>query len=174
MQHLKPFLTLTLMWALGSGVVSCGKDPKQQDYQVKSQLKANVSEKQSQILPMLGNYHGTLTMLDSLDVPDTVLFRLTANSITVQNPGRNDVTQMPIITGDVTTVPDSADTNKDIVIIASFNMSTFDPQSGRITLNMQGAATPSFEGTLVNGRLKGSLKTTKKEGLIDVKKVVQQ
>lgn len=170
-------LTLLLSALLATTlVISCGKNPSQEE-RVKDSLKATAQEKEELLAPLVGRYEGTLTFPNG--EKKQIALQLIQTIMIVQNPGRNDVTEMPTLGGNINIFFNPED-HTDVIPIAQFTNSMYSAESKHLRLNGSiqtgtsiGTVLNTFDGTVNGNSIQGNLSNTSRGdlGYVDVKKV---
>lgn len=140
-------LTSLLLVIASLNTIGCGKKTSQDDLE-KESLRATVNEKETTLTPLAGRYEGTLTSNDGKDI-QVVVLQLIPTIMIVQNPGRNDVTEMPTLGGNLNMVFNSGD-KADVLPIAQFTNSMYSAETGHLRLT----------GTINTGTTVGSVINT--------------
>jgi hypothetical protein len=170
------FSSLVLLTAMLISA-GCGKKTSQDDLE-KETLRATVSEKETTLTPLAGRYEGTLTSNDGSEV-HTVTLQLVPTIMIVQNPGRNDVTEMPTLGGNLNIVFDSKD-KADVLPIAQFTNAMFAADSGHLRLTGSintgttvGTVINTLDGHINGPMIKGHLSNSTRGdlGLVEVRRV---
>lgn len=155
---------------------ACGKAPNQNDI-VQDAFNQNVSQKESELTPLAGRYEGTLTFNNG--ETKNIVLQLIPTIMIVQNPGRNDVTEMPTLGGNINVYFDYED-RTDVIPIAQFTNSMYNINTGHLRLNGTiqtgtsiGAVMNTFDGSIRGRTIKGRLSNTSRGdlGLVEVTKV---
>ena len=153
----------------------CGKNPSTED-RVKDELRQSVAEKERVLTPLAGRYEGTLTRPSGEIV--NIAVQLIPTIMIVQNPGRNDVTEMPTLGGNVNLYFKNED-KTDVIPIAQFTYSMYEETTGHIRLNGSiqtnsslGVVLNTLDGYLIDQKIRGYLSNSTRGnlGLIDASK----
>ncbi len=132
---------------------SCGKNTDLQDDEAQ-QLQENVEKKEETYAPLAGRYVGTLTSIGregrEAEVKKVSLV-LIPMIIIIQNPGRNDVSEIPTLGGNLNIlIASNIEGEPDEVLpIAQFSTATFNPTTSRLRLS-GGYQTGSSIGNLLS------------------------
>lgn len=123
--------TLVLLSILSIFIISCGKDPSNSD-RAQKELSATIQESEKTLTPLAGHYEGTLT--SPLGKVHHVALHLIPTIMIIQNPGRNDVTEMPTLGGNLNFYYIDKDP-KSFIPLAQFTNTIYEPATGHIRLN---------------------------------------
>ncbi len=175
--------TLSVSLSLSLMMTACGKPAggSEQAEQEKKQLQKAVDEKENSLTPLAGRYEGFIkSAVTGKD--ERVVLVLVSTIMIVQNPGRNDVTEMPTLGGNINLMLDKND-GGDIIPIAQFTSSIYDAKSGKIRLTGSiqtgtsiGAVINTFEGRVEGNKIIGNLFNTSRGdlGQLEVIKISEQ
>ncbi len=140
---------------------SCGK-PAGENSIVKDVLNKTVQEKETLLTPLAGRYEGTLINQITQEEQSIVMV-LIPTILIVQNPGQNDVTEMPTLGGNINIIMNSNDPS-DVIPLAQFTTAKFDSESGHLRLNGTintgtsiGSVLNTFDGMTSKNRITGTL-----------------
>lgn len=141
-------------------------------------LKDNVDKKEAAYTPLAGHYEGTLSKEGSKKVRNVSL-DLVVSTLITQNPGRNDVSEVPTLGGNLNLLYPGVD-GIEVLPIGQFTTAKYDLSSGHLRLtggmNTQtsiGLVLTTFEGSVQGERIVGlvSNSTRGELGTLDVLRV---
>lgn len=141
--------------------IACGKSPDKQSDIVKEELKKTVQEKENTLTPLTGKYQGVLKN-EATGLDKKIELNLVSTIMIVQNPGRNDVTEMPTLGGNIN-VYFSEDLT-DVMTLAQFTNSMYTSEDGHLRLNgtlntgtSVGNVINTFDGKVAGNTITGTL-----------------
>lgn len=154
-------------------LTGCGKNPSEEE-RVKDSLRATAQEKEALLAPLVGRYEGTLTFPNG--EKQKIALQLISTIMIVQNPGRNDVTEMPTLGGNIN-IYFNAEDKTDVIPIAQFTNSMYSADSHHLRLNGSiqtgtsiGTVLNTFDGYVRGQQIQGNLSNTSRGdlGFVDV------
>ena len=143
------------------------------------ELRQNIAQKEESFRPLAGEYHGIMTYERSA-IQKAVTLVLIPTTIIVQNPGRNDISQVPSLGGTLSVIAESRTVGEESVIpIAHYDMAVWDPSNSALRLNgtihtaSAGGIQVYLEGTVQEDRIVARAHSSLKGfvGTIDVLRV---
>ncbi|HPI40779.1 MAG TPA: hypothetical protein PLJ21_08230 [Pseudobdellovibrionaceae bacterium] len=174
---MKIFNELILTSTLLLLFTACGQ-PANDNNLAKEALNKTVQHKESTLTPLAGHYEGTL-INTTTNEEQIIVFEIIPTIMIVQNPGQNDVTEMPTLGGNINIIINNAD-QKDIIPVAQFTMAKFTPETGNLRLNGSiqsgtslGSILNTFDGQVSGHRITGTLfnSTRGNLGTVNVQKL---
>lgn len=152
---------LSMIILAGNFIVACGKSPDKQSDIVKEELKKTVQEKENTLTPLTGKYQGILKN-ETTGLDKKIELNLISTIMIVQNPGRNDVTEMPTLGGNINVY--FSDDLSDVMTLAQFTNSMYTPEDGHLRLNgtlntgtSVGNVINTFDGKVTSNVITGTL-----------------
>lgn len=178
MKVIAKLLTLLAAIGLSASLTACDEIKQAVDRE-SEELRQNIADKEESFRPLAGEYRGTLTHENATSQRSVILV-LIPTTIIVQNPGRNDISQVPSLGGSLSVILESfLDGEENLIPIAHYDSAVWDPRSSQLRLNgtlQSASAGPihvflegSVQGDRIIGRAHSSLKGF--VGALDVKRV---
>lgn len=145
----------------------------------KEELKKSVQEKEKTITPLTGKYEGILKN-ESTGLEKRIVLNLVSTIMIIQNPGSNDVTEMPTLGGNLSVY--FSEDSTDVMTLAQFTSSMYNPEDGHLRLNgtlntgtSVGSVINTFDGIVsgdvISGKLTNSIRGVL--GKVEVKRVIE-
>lgn len=127
---MKLFTSLMILSFLMLG--ACGKQAGDNNTAQAANEKT-VQQKEAMFGPLVGRYEGLLVDEKTKEEQPIVLV-LIKTFKTTQNPGQNDLTEVPTLGGNINIVISSSNA-QDVIPVAQFTSAYFDPNSGQLVLS---------------------------------------